>query len=153
MGTESTLRRARTSLWWPSMNNQLQQFIATCEVFKAFQTKNQKEALMSHEIPYRPWSEVGSNIFEWRRQHYLVLVDCYSGWIEFDLMRNQTAAEIINLMQKQFARWGIPEEIVTDSGTNYDSIEFSKFCKRKNIKQKKNLHLITTRVKENLNLL
>ena len=52
-------------------------------------------------------------------------------------MRNQTAAEIINLMQKQFVRWGIPEEIVRDSGTNYDSIEFSQFCKRKNIKHTK----------------
>ena len=29
MGTESTLRRARTSLWWLNMNNQLKQFIAT----------------------------------------------------------------------------------------------------------------------------
>ena len=48
MGTESTLRRARTSLW--------------------------------------PWSKVGSNIFERRRERYLVLVDYYSDWIEFDLI-------------------------------------------------------------------
>ena len=139
MGTESTLRRARTSLWWPSMDNQLKQFIATCEVCNTSQTQNQKEALMSHEIRNRPWSKVGSNIFERRRERCLVLVDYYSDWIEFDLMRNKTAAEIINLKQKQFARWGIPEEIVTDSGTNYDSAEFSQFCKRQNIKHTKSL--------------
>ena len=119
------------------MDNQLKQFIATCEVCNTSQTQNQKEALMSHEIRNRPWSKVGSNIFERRRERYLVLVDYYSDWIEFDLMRNQTAAAIINLKQKQFARWGIPEEIVTDSGTNYDSAEFSQFCKRKNIKHTK----------------
>ena len=45
MGTGSTLRRARTSLQWPGMNNQLKQFIATCEVCNA---KNQKETLVSH---------------------------------------------------------------------------------------------------------
>ena len=67
MGTESTLRRARTSLWWPSMDNQLKQFIATCEVCNTSQTQNQKEALMSHEIRNRPWSKVGSNIFERQR--------------------------------------------------------------------------------------
>ena len=50
-------------------------------------------------------------------------------------MRNQTAAEIINLMPKQFARWGIPEDNVTDSGTNYDYVEFSQFCKQNNIEQ------------------
>ena len=36
MCTESTLRRARTSLWWLNMNNQLKQFVATCEVCNAF---------------------------------------------------------------------------------------------------------------------
>ena len=106
---------------------QLKQFIATCEVCNAFQTKNQKKNPMSHGVPNRSWSKVGSDIFQRRREHYLVLVDYYSEWIAFDLMRNQTATEIINLMQKQFARWGIPEDIVTDSGTNYDSIEFSQF--------------------------
>ena len=40
-------------------------------------------------------------------------------------------------MQKQFARWGIPEDIVTDSGTNYDSVEFSQSCTRNNIKHTK----------------
>ena len=86
------------------MDNRLKQFIATCEVCNTSQTQNQKEALMSHEIRNRPWSKVGSNIFERWREHYLVLVDYYSDWIEFDLMRNQTAAAIINLKQKQFAR-------------------------------------------------
>ena len=38
-------------------------------------------------------------------------------------------------MQKQFAKWGIPEDNVTDSGTNYDSLEFSQFCKQNNIEQ------------------
>ena len=42
MGKDSTLRRARTSLWWPGMNKQLKQFIDICEVYNAFQTKNQQ---------------------------------------------------------------------------------------------------------------
>ena len=137
IGTGSTLRHATTSLWWPGMNNQLKHFIATCEVCNAFQTKNQKETLLSHEIPNRPWSKVESDIFEWNKEHYLVLVDYYSDWIEFDLMKNQTACETIDLMQKQFARWGIPDEIVTDCGKNYDSAQFSQFCQRKEIKHTK----------------
>ena len=41
-GKDSTLRRARTSLWWPKMNKQLKQFIDICEVCNAFHTKNQQ---------------------------------------------------------------------------------------------------------------
>ena len=137
MGTESTLRRARTSLWWPGMNSQLKQFIASCDVCNSFQRNNQKEPLMSHHIPNRPWSKVGCDIFEWNKEHYLVFVNYYSDWIEFEHMRNQTAAETIDLMHKQFARWGLPEEIVTDCGKNYDSAEFSHFCQRKKIKHTK----------------
>ena len=137
MGTESTLRRARTSLWWPGMNSQLKHFIAACGVCNSFQKNNQKETLMSHPIPNRPWSKIGCDIFEWNKGHYLVLVDYYSDWIEFDQMRNQTAAETIDLMQRQFARWGIPDEIVTDCGKNFDSAEFSQFCQRKKIKHTK----------------
>ena len=103
-----------------------------------FRQKNKKETLLSHEIPNRPWSKVASDIFEWNKEHYLVLVDYYSDWIEFDLMKNQIAAEIIDLMLKQLdARWEIPDEIVTDSGSNYDSAEFSQFCQRKKIKHTK----------------
>ena len=85
------------------MNVQLKQFIASCEVCNTCQKNNQKETPLSHEIPNRPWSKVDSDIFEWNKEHYLVLVDYYSDWIEFDPMKNQTAAEIIDLMQKQFA--------------------------------------------------
>ena len=55
-------------------------------------------------------------------------------------MKNQTACETINLMQKRFVRWGIPDEIVTDCDKNCkncDSAEFSQFCQRKKIKHTK----------------
>ena len=42
MGTESALRRARTSLWWSSMNNQLKQFIATCGSQQRFRDQEPK---------------------------------------------------------------------------------------------------------------
>ena len=137
MGVESTLRRARTSLWWPSMNSQLKQFISSCQVCQSFQRNNRKETLMSRCIPDRPWSKIASDPFEFKGEHYLVLVDYYSDWIEFDKIRDQTATETIALLLKQFSRWGLPDEIVTDCGKNFDSKEFSQFCQRKQIKHTK----------------
>ena len=60
MGKDSTLGRARTSLWWPGMNKQLKQFIDICEVYNAFQTKNQQ---------FKSW------VSYFLVEHYLVLVD------------------------------------------------------------------------------
>ena len=66
-----------------------------------------------------------------------MLVDYYSYWIEFDQMRDQTATETIALLLKQFSRRGLPDEIVSDCGKNFDSKEFSQFCRRKQIKHTK----------------
>ena len=52
-------------------------------------------------------------------------------------MRDQTAAETIALLLKQFSRWGHFDEIVTDCGKNFDSKEISQFCQRKQIKHTK----------------
>ena len=52
-------------------------------------------------------------------------------------MRDQTATETIALLLKQLSRWGLPDEIVTDCGKNFDSKEFSRFWQRKQIKHTK----------------
>ena len=62
MGKDSTLRRARTSLWWPGVDKQLKQFIDICEVCNAFQPKNQRTL-------------VKSRVWYFLVEHYLVLVD------------------------------------------------------------------------------
>ena len=64
MGKDSTLRRARTSLWGPGMNKQLKQFIDICEVCNAFHTKNQQTLV-------KIW------VWYFLVDHYLVLVDYY----------------------------------------------------------------------------
>ena len=119
------------------MNSQLKQFISTCQVCQSFQRNNLKESLVSHSIPDRPWSKIAADPFEFKGEHFLVLADYYSDWIEFDKMRDQTATETIALLLKQFSRWGLPDEIVTDCGKNFDSKEFSQFCQRKQIKHTK----------------
>ena len=119
------------------MNSQLKQFISSCQVCQSFQRNNPKETLMSHCIPDRPWFKIAADPFEFKGEHNLVLVDYYSDWIEFDKMRDQTATETIALLLKQFSRWGLPGEVVTDCGKNFDSKEFSQFCQRKQIKHTK----------------
>ena len=137
MGVESTLRRTGISLWWPGMNLQLKQFISTCQVCQSFQRNNLKESVVSHSIPDRPWSKISADPFEFKGEHYLVLADYYSDWIKSDKVRDQTATETIALLLKQLSQWGLPDEIVTDCGKNFDSKEFSQFCQRKQIKHTK----------------
>ena len=84
LGIEGCLRRAREILYWPSMNAEVKEFIESCDVCRTYETKQRKETLRSHDIPDRPWSKVGTDLFTFNRMDYVLTVDYYSGFFEID---------------------------------------------------------------------
>ena len=65
--------------------------------------KQHKETLISHEVPSRPWSKVGSDLFGRKDHHYLVLVDYYSFFIDVERLTTTNTTAVIRVMKKQFA--------------------------------------------------
>ena len=59
MGKDPTLRRARTSLWWPEINKQLMQFIDTCEVCNAFRLPTKLQTQVKSWVWYF-WVDQGT---------------------------------------------------------------------------------------------
>ena len=59
----------------------------------------------------------------------LVVVDSHSKWIEVQTMSTPTAVATIEQSRVMFARWGIPETIVSDNGPQFVAQEFKMFCK------------------------
>ena len=54
----------------------------------------------------------------------------YSDYIELDsLSRNISANSVIRAMMRQFARHGIPNELITDNGPQFKSHEYSRFAR------------------------
>ena len=72
---------------------------------------------------------MGTDLFEWEKRNYLLVIDYYSQYIEIALLKRTTATEVIAHMKSIFARHGIPELIVSDNGPQYSSEEFSKFMR------------------------
>ena len=57
------------------------------------------------------------------------MVDHYSDYIELDSLNPNTSANtVIRAMKRQFARHGIPDELLTDNGPQFDSHEYSRFA-------------------------
>ena len=113
----------------PGMTVALRDYVERCETCKLFDHKQHKETLMSHEVPSRPWSKVGSDLFEMKDHHYLVLVDYYSSFIEVERLTTTNTTAVIRAMKKQFARYGVPGTLITDRGPQYTSNEFQDFAK------------------------
>ena len=95
--------------------------------------------------PVHPWEYPEG---PWRRVHldfagpvegqvFLVAVDAYSKWPEVVMMQDTTASTTIQELRSLFARWGIPQQLVTDNGPQFVAQEFQMFVKANNIKHVK----------------
>ena len=58
---------------------------------------------------------------------YLVTVDYFSDFFELDHLRSTSSVYVINKLKGHFARHGIPEQLVTDNGSQFVSRDFLKF--------------------------
>jgi hypothetical protein len=121
LGMVKTKQFARDIIYWPGMAKQIEEMIGKCEICLQNQNKQTKEPLRIHPLPSRPFQKVGCDLFQWNNNHYLVLVDYYSGFIEVE--------PLIDKIKTQIARYGIMDMLVTDGGTQFTSHEFREFRK------------------------
>jgi transposase InsO family protein len=68
--------------------------------------------------------------------YLLVAVDKFSKWIEVILVTNQEATTAVKFFKSIVYRYGVPNNIITDNGTNFTSDEFQEFAKELGIKIK-----------------
>jgi transposase InsO family protein len=77
-----------------------------------------------------PKSSRGSHIY------LLVTIDKFSKWIEAVPVTNQEATMAIKFFESIIYRYGVPNSIITDNGTNFTVGEFQRFAKEFGIKIK-----------------
>ena len=129
-GIMSCKKRAREFMFWVGMMKEIQDIVERCEICARNNKKaNHKEPMISSEIPDRPSSKVGADLFELNGCHYLLTVDYYSKWPEVEKLDNLSSSNVIAYLKKQFSRFGYIDELVTDNGPQFASAEFKKFAK------------------------
>jgi transposase InsO family protein len=126
-GVDTMLRRARETVYWPGMLNDLKVFADNCRSCQELKPANQKEPLIQHDTAKRPWQKIGCDLFEIEGRDYLIVVDYCTNFIEVDLMNPPTSQKVVNTLEKLCARYGIPQTIVSDNGSQFTSREFKRF--------------------------
>jgi len=129
LGRDKCLAAARDVLFWPGMSSQIIDTVAKCGICNQHQHSQQKEPMISHDIPTLPWEKIGADLFHFGGKNYLLLVDYYSKYFEINLLPAVKAADVILHMKSQFARHGIPKDIVSDNGPQFSCEDFAAFAK------------------------
>ena len=66
----------------------------------------------------------------------LVVIDKFTKWIEYKPIASLTSAKAVEFIQDIIFRFGIPNSIITDLGSNFTSSEFFDFYEQRSIQIK-----------------
>ncbi|XP_060064857.1 uncharacterized protein K02A2.6-like [Ylistrum balloti] len=86
--------------------------------------------MIATELPIRPWSKIGVNLFNYNNESYLLTVDYFSKWPEIVRLESTTAKCVILHMKSQMAKYGIPDVVISDNGPQFACFEFIQFSKQ-----------------------
>lgn len=81
-------------------------------------------------LPERPWKRIAMDLCEHKHHTYLVISDYYSRFLEILHLPSTTTTQVIQKLKTVFARFGIPEEVVSDNGPQFSSAEFKEFARQ-----------------------
>ena len=132
LGINSCLRRARELVFWPGMSTDIRQAIEGCTTCAMHAGKQATEPLVMTDVPDRPYSKIGTDPFTIQERDYLINVDYYSTFIEVDYLTSTTSEVIISKLKQHFARYGIPDTVISDNGPQYSSEKFREFAAKYN---------------------
>ena len=129
LGMEKMKQRARQTIFWPGISKEIEDAVSQCAACQEYQNQNPREEMVMSDIPDYPWQIVGTDLFHWDGNDYLLLVDYYSRFTEVECLYSLKSCTVINKMKMIFSRYGIPEIVRSDNGTQYTSREFEEFSK------------------------
>ena len=137
-GPDGMLRRARQSVYWPGLDNDVQRVYSQCKHCTENAPSNTKEELILSPIPEFPFQNTVSDIFSLSGHHYLIYADRLTGWTElFYFNKDPTSSMIIKHLRDVFHRFGVPMEMSFDGGRNISSSEMDSFYTKWGVTQRK----------------
>ena len=128
IGMEGCLRKARYVLFWPGMIAKIKDCVAKCDSCNTYQANQQKEPLIPHDPPKRPWSHVATDLFNFDNKDWFIVVDHWSDYFELNQLPDTHASSVIKSLKNQFARHGKPNTLYSDNGPQFVSKEFKEFA-------------------------
>ncbi|GAU11232.1 hypothetical protein TSUD_342220 [Trifolium subterraneum] len=136
IGVRSLARKAlRAGYYWPTMQNDARDHVLKCDKCQRhgdmhLAPANELKTLIS-PWPFAWWGMdiLGPFPTTARQVKYLIVaVDYFTKWIEAEPLAKISASNILRFFKRDvLARFGIPQVVVTDNGTQFTNKKFQEF--------------------------
>ena len=111
--------------WWPTIKQDLRNFITTCGPCQS----NTSQNVVHAPTPARPLHPAAFPFMRWGidfvqnlpitlagNRHIITLIDYCTRWVEAEAVPNMDAATVLRFLHKTFNRFGVPYELISDRG-------------------------------------
>lgn len=137
-GIVKTKSAARSRMWWPGIDADIEQWIgacATCAAVRPAPPRAPPAPPAPWPRPPAPWYRIHIDYMSIGQAVYLIVVDAFSKWLECVHMdRGTSTSVLIQKLKDMFSRFGVPNVIVSDNDVKINSAEFHNFCLLNGIK-------------------
>nr|XP_025679195.1 uncharacterized protein LOC112779163 [Arachis hypogaea] len=134
----------RAGYYWPSMMRDSKEFVRKC--VKCQENANFHKAPASELsllMSTRPFAQWGVDLLgpfpvgPGQVKYLIVAIDYYTKWIEAEPLASISSSNCRKFMWRQvITRFGIPEVVISDNGTQFTDKKFTEFLTGLGIKQK-----------------
>ncbi|KAG1962722.1 interleukin-1 receptor accessory protein-like 1-A [Pimephales promelas] len=137
-GVNKTLKRVRQEFYWHTCRRDVESFCRRCDACTAKKgPTGRSHAPLQQRLVGCPMDRVAVDVLgpfpQTPRGNRFVVVamDYFIKWPEAYAVPNQEAGTVAEvLLEGLFARFGVPSEMHTDQGRNFESRVFSEFCQQ-----------------------
>ena len=136
-GIDRTKLRARDSVYWPQINQDIETLVKSCEKCQEFSKRNNRDPDIPREIPLVPWSLLEMDLFTLDDQTFLLVVDVTSRFPVVRILSSETANSVINALKGIYCDFGLPRRVLTDNGPCFKSQKYIEFHEKLGISVEK----------------
>lgn len=127
-GLTKCRKRAQSAIWWPGITMDIKKKVESCTHCSLNKPTQCEQPLLATPLPDRPWQKIAADLCEIHGQRYLIVVDYFSRWIEILNMSSTVAEQVISKLKSLFARFGVPDLLITDNGPQFTAHDFAEFA-------------------------
>ena len=132
LGFNKCQMRVKETVYWPGLNDQLENLILNCQLCLKYSKSKYKSippTALGHEVPAAPWSKVATDIFHYESQLYLLVVDYTSRFPIVRRLNSMSAQCVTEHFKSIFSEYGWPDTLVSDNGPCYTAEIFTNLMK------------------------
>ena len=134
-GVTGMQANARERFFWPGLDAAIRQVRSKCRQCNENAPSQPSEEMIITPPPDYPFQQVVTDFAEIEGHDFLVYADRYSGWLEVAKLNNKVWKTVHQTLLSWFD-FGVPEEISSDGGPPFNSMEYESFLQRWDIRRR-----------------